>query len=142
MWADDSILSNLFLPFGKAKMGYPLGRLGWVILCQKASVDTPFIPFTRNIFWTKKYHSLISEYPSAPNHLISNIIPQWHFSFLFTKKYHRSITEVSFTCIKLLDHLMTVLWLYSSCIHGLNNRLVMSKTYTLNFPHGVGNRTP
>ena len=71
--------------------------------CQKASVDTPFIPFTRNIFRTKKYHSLISEYPSAPNHLISNIIPQWHFSFLFTKKYHRSIIEVSFTCIKLLS---------------------------------------
>ena len=36
----------------------------------------------------------------------------------------------------------SVLWLYSSCIQGLNNRLVMSKTYTLNFPHGVGNRTP
>ena len=37
---------------------------------------------------------------------------------------------------------MTVLWLYSSCIYGLNNRLVMSKKYTLNFPHSVGNRTP
>ena len=35
-----------------------------------------------------------------------------------------------------------VLWLYSRGIQGLNNRLVMSKTYTLNFPHGVGNRTP
>ena len=23
--------SNLFLPFGKARMGCPLGRLGWVI---------------------------------------------------------------------------------------------------------------
>ena len=71
--------------------------------CQKASVDTPFIPFTRNIFRSKKYHSLISESPSAPNHLISNTIPQWHFSFLFTKMYHRSIIEVSFTCIKLLS---------------------------------------
>ena len=32
MGADDSILSNLFLPFGKARMGCPLGRLGWVVL--------------------------------------------------------------------------------------------------------------
>ena len=24
--------SNLFLPFGKVRMGYPLGRLGWVAL--------------------------------------------------------------------------------------------------------------
>ena len=27
--ADDSILSNLFLPLGKVRMGSPLGRLGW-----------------------------------------------------------------------------------------------------------------
>ena len=51
MGADDNILGNKFLPFGKARMGYPsgevrwglmaifrvtssfpLGRLGWVIL--------------------------------------------------------------------------------------------------------------
>ena len=123
-------------------MGYPSGRLGWVVFCQKASVDTPFIPFTRNIFRTKKYHSLISESPYAPNHLISNTIPQWRFSFLFTKKYHRSIIEVSLACIKLLDRLMTVLWLYSSCIHGLNNRLVMSKIYTLIFPTAWGTEPP
>ena len=24
--------SNLFLPFGKVRMGYPLGKLGWVAL--------------------------------------------------------------------------------------------------------------
>ncbi len=36
----------------------------------------------------------------------------------------------------------SVWWLYSSCIHGLNKRLVMSKTQTLIFPHSVGNRTP
>ena len=27
MGADDNILSNLFLPFGKVRMGYPSGRL-------------------------------------------------------------------------------------------------------------------
>ena len=35
MGADDSILSNLFLPFGKVRMGCPLGRLGWVIPLEK-----------------------------------------------------------------------------------------------------------
>ena len=73
---------------------------------QKTSVDTPFIPVTRNFFWTKKYHSLILESPSAPNHLTSCTLPQWYFSFLFTKKCHRSIIEVSFACIKLLSTIL------------------------------------
>ena len=30
MGADGNIPSNLSLPFGKVRMGYPWGRLGWV----------------------------------------------------------------------------------------------------------------
>ena len=29
MGADDNILSNKFLPFGKARMGYPSGEARW-----------------------------------------------------------------------------------------------------------------
>ena len=31
MGADDSILSNLFLPLGKVRMGYPTGKV-WMVL--------------------------------------------------------------------------------------------------------------
>ena len=30
--ADDSILSNLFLPFGKVRMGYPTGEARWGLM--------------------------------------------------------------------------------------------------------------
>ena len=32
MGADGNIQTNLFLPFGKVRMGCPWGRSGWVIL--------------------------------------------------------------------------------------------------------------
>ena len=41
MGADVNILSNLFLPFGKVRMGCPLGRLGWVLEREGADSKTP-----------------------------------------------------------------------------------------------------
>ena len=32
MGADDNILSNKFLPFGKARMGYPTGEARWGLI--------------------------------------------------------------------------------------------------------------
>ena len=32
MGADDNILSNKFLPFGKARMGYPTGEARWGLM--------------------------------------------------------------------------------------------------------------
>ena len=32
MIGGSQLQSNLFLPFGKVRMGYPLGKLGWVII--------------------------------------------------------------------------------------------------------------
>ena len=32
MGADDNILSNLFLPFGKVRMGYPTGEARWGLM--------------------------------------------------------------------------------------------------------------
>ena len=42
MGADDNILSNKFLPFGKARMGYPTGEARWGLIFNTVS-DYRFI---------------------------------------------------------------------------------------------------
>ena len=58
MGAEVQVQSNLFLPLGKVRMGlkvrmgYPLGRLGWV-LEREGLIVKPRVPFGLNPTWTR-----------------------------------------------------------------------------------------
>ena len=72
MGAEVQVQSNLFLPFGKVRMGCPLGRLGWVLEREGADSKTPCPIWIKSNEDTGRCH-LLREWTTVQNGLVADI---------------------------------------------------------------------